>query len=151
MLSKKMLGRSLRNLIQNEGLTIQFDSKVDSDDSIVAFQQDAADFFDSIAKGCPCGCVGKHVRCTEIAARPYRIVQLVSLGPRPDSCGAANSCDRVLYRQAIAPLPAGWVQSAALRFRRLDWETTLVVTDVEPSECERRQCQQEQVRHADER
>jgi len=35
-------------LIQNEGGKRKFDSKIDPDDSIVALQRNAADFFDSI-------------------------------------------------------------------------------------------------------
>jgi hypothetical protein len=38
--------------------------KVDSDDSIVAFQPDAADFFDSIGQNEPCHSLRRHGRTT---------------------------------------------------------------------------------------
>jgi hypothetical protein len=47
MLSKK-IGGSLSNIDSNERRKRKFDSKIDFDDSIVACQKDAADFFDSI-------------------------------------------------------------------------------------------------------
>jgi hypothetical protein len=49
MLSKKDFGGSPSNIDSKmERRNRKFDSKVDSDDSIVAYQHDAADFFDSI-------------------------------------------------------------------------------------------------------
>ena len=71
--------------------------------------------------------------------------------PSPDSRGAANSCDRGLDRRAPCACAGGLAAISCSAVPTPPFANAAGCADVEPGERERRQCQQEQVRHADER